>query len=59
MVEENAKSADILYSNRILVYKTECVMLCKRGDSPNMFLQNTEEQKLQVFQNRVNEDDYI
>jgi len=28
VVEENAKSADILYSNRMRVHKTECVRLC-------------------------------
>lgn len=59
VVEENATSAENLCSNRTPVNKTECVIRCQRGDSPNLFLHNTEEQKLQLFQNRVTEDEYI
>jgi hypothetical protein len=35
VVEENATSVENLYSHHMPAYKTKCVMLCERGDSPN------------------------
>jgi hypothetical protein len=51
--EENETSAENPQAHYMSVYKTECVMLCQTGVSPNLILHITEKQRLKLFQNRM------